>query len=137
MERVFIILGIAFLVAGLAIRASGPARADLSGPTVSGGVNPLVDVSGAAPTGTTAVYTVPTGQVLVVTGIHLDPSAHLLEGTTTRVYGGSRVYGGNHLGGVFSWNSGHLVFAGGSDVNIEYSGGATTPYHIQGYLAHP
>jgi hypothetical protein len=133
MDRAFIILGIAFLLAGLAIRASSPAHADLSGPTVTGGVNPLVDVSGDAPGGTTTVYTVPAGQVLVVTGIHLNPTADLLEGATTRVYGGSRVYLGNDLGGVFAWNAGHLVFSGGSDVNID--GGS--PFHIQGYLAHP
>ena len=133
-------LALAALVAAvtLCIHVLPTATAQPTGPVVTGGAHPWVDVSGyTTGASTDVIYTVPLDRVLVVTTFASSEGA-----TWSLLENGTDKFTSNQYTTltVFTAGNGHMTFQPGSNVqfsNLQSSAGPTYYWYLEGYLAHP
>ena len=120
---------------GYLINAFPNAQAQSLGPVVSAGEAPWVSFTGEIlPGDTETIYTVPSDQVFVLTGMCASETrVNVYEDSTVKIRG--EAYEADC--GSTERNSAHVVFAAGSEVNLECTPHNASIYFVQGYLAHP
>ena len=136
------LFGIAAILAagGYFVQTLSDAEAQSFGPVISAGEAPWKTFTGNVLASTSEViYTVPSDQIFVLTGICLAyASTDVYQDSTLKIEGGSNAaYCSSSSVGMLGLNNGHVVFEPGTELIIETDTHQPSDYMIQGYLAHP
>lgn len=143
-----LLFGLAAVLAatGYLLGSTPNARAQFTGPVVTGGEAPWVSVSGTTTSADEVVYTVPADRTFILTGLCADngsitngPVNEVTSVTTPKIRGMflTCTWASNTppFDNFVVTGRARIPFAGGSGVQLQWPNG--TQYTVQGYLVQP